>query len=168
VARRRKRKVAAKRKPKRRRTLYERLKDYPLPPLPPEQAQAFKEIAGQTRAAQARAVVYNTELLDRMLAAEVSGRAPAPAPKKKRRKKRPPGRPPDYEYDKMERVAEDYIQAHGLPGTASLLMEKVEDGCNAAQPRITVPGDTQFKQFVRAIHRRHKRRRLAQGRKVEK
>ena len=118
MARRRKRKVAAKRKPKRRRTLYERLKDYPLPPLPPEQAQAFKEIARQTREAQARAVVYKTELLDRMLAAEVSGRAPAPAPKKKRRKKRPPGRPPDYEYDKMERIAEDYIPtvAEFVPG----------------------------------------------------
>jgi hypothetical protein len=88
-----------------------------------------------------------------------SNRQPKP------RTKRSPGRPPEYEYDKIERIAEDYIQNYGLPDTVTLLMEKVEDDCSREQPRIQVPGDTQFKTFIGAIHQQHKRRR-SQGRKV--
>ena|SRR5215831_10572128 len=55
---------------------------------------------------------------------------------------------------------------YGLPHTAALLMEKVADACDEAQPLITLPGDTQFKIFVRALHRRIKQR--LQGRKFRK
>jgi len=67
-----------------------------LPPLPPEQVQAFKEIARQTREAQAGAAARNAELakgrqeLDRPLAVEIWKRpigaptVPSGQPRRKR------------------------------------------------------------------------------------
>jgi hypothetical protein len=92
------------------------------------------------------------------------GRPTSSPPKRKSR--RSSGRPPEYEYDRIERVTEDYVRKYGLPHTAALLMEKVADACDEAQPLITLPGDTQFKIFVRALHRRIKQR--LQGRKFRK
>jgi len=87
-------------------------------------------------------------------------------PSRKRRRGKKIGRPPDYAYDKIAARIEDYIRAQGLPDKASWLIEKAKDLC-AVAPRIQTPGETQFKQFVGTIHRRHKRR-LARGRKVGK
>jgi hypothetical protein len=75
------------------------------------------------------------------------------APKGKPANKRHAGgRPPDYPIETIRQIARNYIEACGLPPTATMLREKVRDECDAQ--RLRVPHETRFKQLVDPIFRK--------------
>jgi hypothetical protein len=121
-----------------------------LEQLPKETADATKKWA--ERAAAIAASPPSRAFIDRPFG------QPAPSkPKPKRKGKRGRGR--DWDYSGIERLAEDYIRTYGLPRTASLLIEKVDDACKVASVLFDAT-KTQCKQIVRSIFRREKSRKL--------
>jgi hypothetical protein len=86
--------------------------------------------------------------------------------KKPQRKKHAGGRKRDWDQPGIERATKNYIKVHGLPPTAALLIEKVDDACKVAGILFD-PQKTQCKEIVRRLIHRLERKRLKREKKSE-